>query len=45
MLTTTTAAGSGQVVTVFDAHWWTDGYGMIPGDPIQIGAVTGSSLR
>jgi hypothetical protein len=40
MLTTTTAAGSGQVVTVFDAHWWTDGYGMIPGDPIQIGAVT-----
>ena len=36
-LTTTPSAGSGNVVTVEDAHWFTDGYGFWDGDVIQVG--------
>jgi hypothetical protein len=37
-LTTTTSAGSGTVVPVEDAGYFTDGFGTVPGDTIQIGA-------
>ena len=40
-LTLTASAGSGTVVSVLDARYWTAGYGLVPGDPIQIaGQVT-----
>ena len=37
-LTTTVAAGSGTVVPVADALFFTDGYGLIDGDIIRIGS-------
>ena len=36
-LTRTTATGSGAIVTVLDARWFSDGVLMRPGDPIQVG--------
>lgn len=36
-LTTTTNAGTGTVVAVGDARFFTDGLGVIPGDRVQIG--------
>ena len=35
-LTTTTAAGSGTVVPVADPNYFIDGYGIVPGDEIQL---------
>ncbi len=37
-LTTTTVAGSGTVVPVLDASYFTDGYGLVPGDRVKIGS-------
>jgi len=42
-LTRTTSAGSGTVVAVADASYFFDGFGMLPGDRIQIGG--GQALR
>ncbi len=36
-LTVTTAAGTGKVITVADALFFTDGYGLIAGDTIRVG--------
>jgi hypothetical protein len=35
-LTTTTASGSGTVVAVADPHYFIDGYGIVPGDEVQL---------
>ena len=35
-LTTTTAAGSGTVIPVADPNYFIDGYGIVPGDVIQL---------
>jgi hypothetical protein len=40
-LTTTTSAGSGSVITVGDASYFIDGYGIIGGDTIQLEGKTG----
>lgn len=37
-LTTTASTGSGTVVPVADASWFTDGWGVIPGDQIVVGS-------
>jgi hypothetical protein len=39
-LTTTTASGSGTVVVVADPHYFIDGYGIVPGDEIQLEGQT-----
>ena len=39
-LTTTTASGSGTVVAVADPHYFIDGYGIVPGDEIQLEGQT-----
>jgi parallel beta-helix repeat protein len=37
-LTTTTRAGSGNMVPVLDASYFTDGYGLVSGDQVKVGA-------
>ena len=37
-LTTTTGTGSGTEITVADASYFNDGYGLGPGDTISVGA-------
>ena len=39
-LTTTTGAGSGTSVTVADGRYFSDGYGITPGDLIMVGGST-----
>jgi hypothetical protein len=39
-LTTTTGAGSGTSVTVADGRYFSDGYGITPGDAIMVGGST-----
>jgi hypothetical protein len=36
-LTATTRGGSGQIVPVADASYFTDGYGLVPGDQVKVG--------
>lgn len=36
-LTQTTDAGSGKLISVADAGWFTDGFGIVEGDLVQIG--------
>jgi hypothetical protein len=36
-LTNTTSAGSGKIVPVADASYFTDGFGLVPGDQVKIG--------
>ncbi len=38
-LTTTTDGGQGRIVPVEDAHYFCDGWGMIPGDFVTIGSA------
>ena len=44
-LTQTTSAGSGTSVTVEDARYFTDGYGLVPGDTIRVGAATAVVIK
>jgi hypothetical protein len=37
-LTATTSAGSGATVPVADAAYFTDGYGLVPGDQVKVGS-------
>ena len=37
-LTTTVGSGSGTTLTVADAGFFTDGFGLVPGDMIQVGS-------
>lgn len=37
-LTRTTGSGSGNVITVLDAGYFTNGFGVVPGDSIKVGA-------
>ncbi|MBI3949942.1 MAG: right-handed parallel beta-helix repeat-containing protein [Acidobacteria bacterium] len=37
-LTYTTSAGSGQIVSVADASYFSDGYNLAPGDQVKVGA-------
>jgi hypothetical protein len=39
-LTQTTAAGSGTTVPLGDARYFTDGFGLVAGDTVRIGAAT-----
>jgi parallel beta-helix repeat protein len=38
-LTQTTAAGSGKTISLGDARYFSDGYGLVVGDAVRIGAV------
>jgi hypothetical protein len=42
-LTVTTSAGSGTTISVADAAYFTDGYGIVPGDTIQLQGQTQSA--